>query len=197
MVRPTPTTSNVHDDDHRDEKSPRQGLYEQRMETIYLDAQWGHCGFDESVDRFVEAILARTTDRYTPRGLAELEARVRAVCASDPRLRQALGADREADQAVGDSRGRDPRLPTQAGHGRARDSGGVHVSKCDQSTPELDLVCSARARRVRFLRRAAATALPERDRDSGYGRGCALRSSPSDCIAGGWVCRWHSRTRRR
>ena len=138
-MKPIPTSSNGDDHAHRDEKSTRWALYRQRMEKIYQDALAGHCGFDESVDRFVEAVLAFTRHRYTPRGLAGLEACLRAACADDARLRKALGANREARA----SRGHQSKPVTTV-----LDSDGVHRAQGDQSPPELDLVCSARAGRV-------------------------------------------------
>lgn len=68
----------------------RVALFEQRMTEIYDDVQSGRCSTEEAIDRVVEAVLARSSGRFTARGQAGLEAHVREACKSDPRLRSAL-----------------------------------------------------------------------------------------------------------
>ncbi len=68
----------------------REALYEQRMQEIYEDVEAGRCNFDEATSRVVEALIARTSDWFSPQGREELAALVRERCAADPRLRKAL-----------------------------------------------------------------------------------------------------------
>jgi hypothetical protein len=90
-AKPSVSTTNGADSAHSGVQLSREALYEQRMAEIYEDVQSGRCGFEEATDRVVEAILACSGDWFTDRGRVEFEAHVRQSCATDPRLRKALG----------------------------------------------------------------------------------------------------------
>jgi hypothetical protein len=69
----------------------RQALYLERMNQIYADVQAGRCDFEAAVERVVEAAVARSYDRFTPRGREVLAARLREECMQDLQLRRTLG----------------------------------------------------------------------------------------------------------